>query len=192
MTKHPMHTIGKRAALIAFLLAGMAAAGCGGSLTTGSNGDGTGVARLKAVMPEDAPPGITNESPMARPASAAYFAARAKRCGFFFDPVKTRTNFLAAESRQPGQELGKAEKVYDDTYKLVLARVSSDEGYCTEARTADIKSGLAKLLANDFSPNLPKPKMVADCGTFGCGNTDHKPIKDTNEFFREQSRKTGF
>ena len=187
-----MNTIGKRAALAAFLLAVLAAAGCGGSLTTGSNGDGTGVARLKAVMPEDAPPGITNESPMARPASAAYYSARAKRCGFFFDPVKTRANFLAAESRQPGQEVAKAEKVYDDTYKLIFARVSADESYCTEARSTEIKAGLARILANDYAPNLPKPKMVADCGTFGCGNAGHKPITDTNEFFREQSRKTGF
>jgi len=184
----------KPVALSAVLLGTAAVAGCGGGniLTTGSNGDGTGVTKLKAVMPEDAPPGITNESPMARPASAAYYTARAKRCGFFFDPVKTRASYIAYESRQPGQDLAKVEKVYDDTYKLITARVSADEGYCNEKRTAEIKAGLARLLANDFAPNLPKPTMVADCGPFGCGNSEHKPIKDTNEFFREQSKKTGF
>lgn len=189
-----MTTLGKHAALAILMLTALTAAGCGGGnfLTTGSNGDGTGVTKLKAVMPEDAPPGITNESPMARPASVAYVVARAKRCGFFFDAVKTRANYLSFESRQPGQELAKVEKVYEDSYKLVFARISADESYCTEARGTDIKAGLARVLANDFSPNLPKPTMVADCGPFGCGNSDHKPIKDTNEFFREQSKKTGF
>jgi hypothetical protein len=189
-----MSKVFKHAALATILLAAATLAGCGGNsfLTTGSNGDGTGVTKLKAVMPEDAPPGITNESPMARPASVAYYTARAKRCGFFFDPVKTRATYMSYESRQAGQELAKVEKVYDDSYRLVLARVTSDESYCTEARSADIRAGLARVLANDYAPNLPKPKMVADCGPFGCGNSDHKPIKDTNEFFRDQSRKTGF
>jgi len=191
-----MGNIGKRAALAALMLAAAAATGCSGGggslLATGSNGDGTGVTKLKAVMPEDAPPGITNESPMARPASVAYYAARGKRCGFFFDPVKTRSTYLAYEGRQPGQELAKVEKVYDDSYKLVLARITADADYCTEKRSADIKAGLARLLAGDYAPNLPKPTMVADCGPFGCGNSGHKPITDTNEFFREQSRKTGF
>lgn len=185
----------KAAVLTSVLMAAVSAAGCGGGsnfLTTGSNGDGTGVTKLKAVMPDDAPPGITNESPMARPASVAYYTARAKRCGFFFDPVKTRANYLAYESRQPGQELAKVEKIYDDTYRVIFARVSADEGYCNEKRSADIKAGLARVLANDFAPNLPKPTMVADCGPFGCGNSSHKPITDTNEFFREQSRKSGF
>lgn len=185
----------KPVGVVAVMLAAASAAGCGGGsnfLATGSNGDGTGVTKLKAVMPDDAPPGITNESPMARPASVAYYTSRAKRCGFFFDPVKTRANYLAFESRQPGQDLAKVEKVYDDTYKLITARVSADEGYCNEKRSAEIRAGLARLLANDFEPNLPKPTMVADCGPFGCGNSGHKPIKDTNEFFREQSRKSGF
>lgn len=182
------------AALAAALLAATAVAGCGGGnvFTTGSNGDGTGVTKLKAVMPPDAPPGITNDSPMARPASVAYVTARAKRCGFFFDPVKTRSNYLAFEARQPGQDVSKVEKIFDDSYKVVLARVSADESYCNETRSADIKAGLARLLANDYTPNLPKPTMVADCGPFGCGNSDHKPITDAKEFWREQSKKTGY
>jgi hypothetical protein len=189
-----MSNFGKHAALAALMLTAAGVAGCGGgnTLTTGSNGDGTGVTKLKAVMPEDAPPGITNESPMARPASVAYYTARAKRCGFFFDPVKTRASYLSYESRQPGQDVAKIEKIYDDSYRVVSDRINADRDYCTEKRAADIKAGLARVLAGDYNPNLPKPTMVADCGPFGCGNPDHKPIKDTNEFFREQSRKSGF
>ncbi len=184
---------GKGMTVAALLLTTALCTGCGGSnpFTTGANGDGTGVTKLTAVMPPDAPPGITNESPMARPASVAWTSARAKRCAFFFDPVKLRSTYLAYEGRQPGQDLAKVESVYDNTYKLILAKTTGEADYCSDKRSADIKAELARLLANDFSPNLPKPTMVANCGAFGCGN-DHKKITDTNEFFREQSKKTGF
>ena len=80
--------------------------GCGNSPSaTGSLfGPNTSVQKLVPVSEPDAPPGISNESPMARPASVAWTSARAKRCGFFFDPVKLRTTYLAYEARQPGQE----------------------------------------------------------------------------------------
>ena len=166
---------------------------CGSNLggTTASvGGDGTGVTGLTAVSAPDAPPGITNDSPMARPASVAWISARAKRCAFFFDPDKVRTAYLAYEGRQTGQDFAKVQSVYDNTYKLILAKTSSDEGYCTEKRSADIKADLARVLAADYSPNLPKPTMVANCGMFGCGKDQGKI--EAKEFFKEQSKKTGF
>ncbi len=156
----------------------------------GTDGTGTGVTGLTPVMPPDAPPGITNDSPMARPASVAWTSARAKRCAFFFDPDKLRTNYLAFEGRQPGQDLAKVTSTYDNTYKLILAKTSSDEGYCTEKRTGDIKADLNRHLGGDFAPNLPKPTMVANCGMFGCAKPEGKI--QSKEFFADQDRKRGY
>lgn len=186
-----MKNTGKAIAVTAVLLLTAVYAGCSGTsgLSTGSNNSGT-TTKLVPVMPPDAPPGITNESPMARPASVAWTSARAKRCGFFFDPVKLRATFLAAESRQPGQDLTKVEGVYDNTYKLILAKTSADAEYCNDKRASDIKAELARHLAGDFNPNLPKPAMVADCGMWGCAK-EPKKITNSSEFFRDLDRKAG-
>lgn len=175
---------------IALLLAAAIHSGCSGSSTpTGSLfSSNQGVQKLVPVMPPDAPPGITNESPMARPASVAWTSARAKRCGFFFDPDKLRANYLAFEGRQPGQDLAKVQGTYDNTFKVILQTVSGDSNYCDETRSQNIKSELARHLAGDFSPNLPKPKMVADCGFFGCANPQEK--LDSKKFYKELDKRS--
>ncbi|MDX2204029.1 MAG: hypothetical protein NW223_14860 [Hyphomicrobiaceae bacterium] len=164
----------------------------GGTLTSALKGGGStqGVTGFKAVSPPDAPPGITNDNPMARPASVAWTSARAKRCGFFFDPDKLRTTFLASEARQPGVDQAKVQSTYDNTYKLIFATTSADQDYCTDKRSADIKAELARHLAGDFTPNLPKPIMVANCGMFGCGKEQQE--FEAKKFFKEQDKKTGF
>lgn len=160
------------------------------SALKGNDGPAQGVTGLTPVAPPDAPPGITNDSPMAKPASVAWTSARAKRCGFFFDPEKLRTTFLAAEGRQPGVDQAKVQSVYDNTYKLIFAKTSADEDYCTERRSADIKAELARLLAGDYTPNLPKPIMVANCGMFGCAKEQGE--FEAKKFFKEVDRKSGF
>lgn len=173
----------------ALLALAAAQSGCGnGAGATGSLlSPNTGVQKLVPVAPPDAPPGITNESPMARPASVAWTSARAKRCGFFFDPVKLRTSYMAYESRQPGQELARIESTYDSTFKLIHATVAADADYCNEARSKEIKAELARHLAGDFSPNLPKPKMVADCGVWGCATPKGK--LESKEFYKDLDRR---
>lgn len=160
----------------------------GTALHAGCAGD-TGIKSLTAVTLPDAPPGITNEDAMARPASVAWTAARAQRCGFYFDPAKLRTNYLTYEGRQgvAGEQYAKIERVYDDTYKLIYARVSSDADYCNDRRGLEIKDELKRHLAGDYAPNLPKPKMVANCGTFGCAKPDSK--FDGKKFFEEQDKR---
>ncbi len=73
----------------ALLLAGTALhAGCGNSasgLTTGS---------------AEAPGALGNADPMARPVAVAWTSARAKRCGFYFDPAKLKINYLSYERTQ--------------------------------------------------------------------------------------------
>lgn len=165
----------------AALLLGAAAlqAGCGNgasSLTT-------------SALPGDAPP-ITNEDPMARPAAVAWTSARAKRCGFYFDPAKLRASYLTYESRQgaAGEQLAKIEKSYDTTFKVISDRVSSEADYCTEKKGAEIKAHLERHLAGDYAANFPKPKVAESCGFFGCGgdtSTSDDPFS-AKDFWKKQ------
>lgn len=165
--------------------------GCSGASEPGATGSlfssNANSPKLVPVMPPDAPPGVSNDSPMARPASVAWTAARAKRCGFFFDPVKLRASYMAYEARQPGQDLAKVESTYDNTFKLILAKVSAEGDYCDETRSREIKAELARHLTGDFNPNLPKPKMVADCGMWGCANPQTK--LESKSFYKELDKR---
>jgi hypothetical protein len=156
-------------------------AGCGGGasgLTTGG-------------LPPDAPSAVSNEHPMARPVAVAWTSARAKRCGFYFDPGKLRTSYLGYEARQgaAGEQLAKIESSYDSTFKLISDRVGADADYCSDRRGAEIKAELQRHLAGDFTPNLPKPKPVAACGFFGCPTsaTSDQPF-DSKEFWKKQDQ----
>lgn len=174
-----MERIAKGLAAICLVAATALHAACGSSAV--------GVTSTTAVSPPDAPQGITNDSPLARPASVAWTAARAQRCGFFFDPAKLRTNYMAYESRQGTavEELGKIERTYDTTFKSIYEVVSAAANYCTDKRGLEIKADLTRHLAGDFNPNLPKPTMVANCGVLGCAKPeekfDSKKFWDTSE-----------
>jgi hypothetical protein len=118
--------------------------------------------------------GMKNDDPMARPVGVAWVAARAKRCGFYFDPAKLRTSYLAWERGQGGaaDQYAKIESTYDTTFKRTYDMVAVDASYCTEYRGSEIKGDLQRYLGGDYSPNLPKPKVVANCGFFGCNSSD--------------------
>src|SRR5262245_58296894 len=85
-------------------------------------GSGTG-GFLGAATPAaaDGPgAGLNNDDPTAAPVAVAWTAARAQRCGFYFDPAKLRSSYLGYEARQSNTEqLAKAEKSYDSTYKAI-------------------------------------------------------------------------
>ena len=127
----------------------------------------------------DAPAAIGNDDPMARPVAVAWTSARAQRCGFYFDPARLRSSYLAFEAKQnSGELLAKAEKTYDSTFKVISARVSSDPDYCTDKKGKEIKVDLQRHLAGDFAPNLPQPKQLATCGMWGCA-----PLPQSDEPF---------
>jgi hypothetical protein len=146
-------------AIAAALLMGTTAlhAGCGSS---------AGVLGGGGELPGDAPSLINNADPMARPVQVAWTAARAQRCGFFFDPAKLKANYINYESKQggAGDQLAKMQQVYDSTFRAISVKVSADAGYCTDKKSAEIKAELNRHLAGDFSPNLPKPAQ-ANCGS---------------------------
>ena len=112
--------------------------------------------------------GITNADPSARPVQVGWTAARAQRCGFAFDAAKLKANFLASEARngalQP--QLAASEKAYDQSYTTVLARIKDEPDFCTDKKTAVIKSDLQRHLAGDYTPNLPQPEKKVASGGF--------------------------
>ena len=158
--------------------------GCGNStagLTTSST----------SVLPPDAPAAVSNDDPMARPVAVAWTSARAKRCGFYFDPAKLRTSYLAYEARQAsGEQYAKIEKTYDTTYKTTSEKVSQDVDYCSDRKALEIKTDLERHLAADYSPNLPKPKIVASCGVFGCAPSQDENF-NSKKFWTDQSKQPG-
>jgi hypothetical protein len=172
-----------RAGIAALLLAGTALhAGCGNSsagLTTGSTG----------LLPADAPAGLSNEDPMSRPVAVAWTSARAKRCGFYFDPAKLKTNYLAYEARQgaAGEQLAKVEKAYDTTYRVTTEKVSLDTDYCSDRKGLEIKADLERHLLGDYTPNLPKPKPIASCGFWGCTSSQDEQFT-SKKFWTEQDK----
>ena len=174
-----------QAGACALLLAGTALhTGCGNStagLTTSST----------SVLPPDAPAAISNDDPMARPVAVAWTSARAKRCGFYFDPAKLRTSYLAYEARQAsGEQYAKIEKTYDTTYKTTSEKVSQDVDYCSDRKALEIKTDLERHLAADYSPNLPKPKIVASCGVFGCAPSQVDNF-NSKKFWTDQAKQPG-
>lgn len=116
-------------------------------------------------------PGATASQPVAPPATpedrailVAATSARATKCGYYFDPSKLRTDFLASEAQvglAPDQ-LAKITKVYDYTNGKVTSLIAANEGYCTDDRVKSIKASLTRHLAGDFT--APKKRKVADGG----------------------------
>jgi hypothetical protein len=156
-----------------------------------SNGASGLITGTTSANAGDAPGGITNESPLARPIGVAWTSARARRCGFHFDPAKLRTSYLAFEARQsPREQLGSVEKSYDSTYKVISERISDDPDYCSDQKGAEIKADLARYLQGDFRPNFPKAKVVESCGFFGCNPTADPDEKlNVKKFWEDQAKK---
>ena len=147
----------------AFLV--LALAGCSNaplpSLSTGSL-MGKPDAVAAAVKPE------AKNDPTTRTLQVSRIAARAQRCGFNFDAAKLKGNFMAAEGAQPGSDvaqLGKLDSVYNSSFAGTLKAITKEGDYCSDARTAHIKSELARHLAGDYAPGTAfKDPNAADNG----------------------------
>lgn len=171
-----------RVAAFGLLLAAAALhAGCSGAsgLLTGS-----------APAAADAPGKLSNDDPTARPIAVAWTSARAVRCGFHFDPAKLKASYLAYEAKQSGpDQLAKAEKTYDSTFKTIRDRVSTDPEYCSNRKSGEIKADLTRHLAGDFTPKLPQTKQVEGCGFFGCPEAQRDEQWDTKKFWEADAAK---
>jgi hypothetical protein len=147
--------------------AALALSGCGASLpglTTGSLFGGDSAPKA---------PQITND-PTTRAMQVGSTAARAQKCGFNFDPVKLKTNFLAAETpalTNPA-DAGKLSQIYDTAFSGISKAVANQgEGYCTAQKTRTIKEALNRHLAGDYTPTPPEPQPEEE-GLFGSLSSD--------------------
>jgi len=164
------------------------------SLTTGSLfGSKPDAAAAAAAPAGTAAPGVAAAAPVAngpkndptsRTLQVSRIAARAQRCGFNFDPVRLKGNFMAAEGAQPGADatqLGKLDQTYDSAFRGTLKATTKDEDYCTDARNGHIKAELARHLAGDYTPGtaFKDPAAANEGGVFDnlFGNKDGKEYK---------------
>jgi hypothetical protein len=160
----------------------------GTALHAGCSNNASGLST--AGLPADAPGKFSNEDPGTRPVAVAWTSARAKRCGFYFDPAKLKINYLAYE-RMQGQapeQLAKIETAYDTTFRVTTEKVSADADYCSDRRGLEIKTDLQRHLAGDYTPNLPKAKAVADCGFWGCAESVSTEPFNSKKFFSEKDK----
>ncbi len=145
------------AKLFIVAIATAALGGCGATLpklpTTGSllGGSDTGKENRN---PND---------PMARAMGVAATSARALKCGYNFDPVKLKSQYLTYESTANPTAGGKLSQVYDTAFDGVKKAIAAkDEEYCTPDRTERIKTALNRNLVGDYTP--PPSEAPADEG----------------------------
>ena len=184
-------------ALAGLTIVATALAGC-----TNSGGSGAGISTASILDGNPAAaageaPQIRNDDPMARSMQVAWTSARAQRCGFSFDAVKLKANYLASEARGGAQPATMAsyEKSYDQTFTNTATRIKGEEGYCSDKKSATIKSELQRHLAGNYDPRLPEAsKKVAGGGGFFEGLiSDEAPDRfDQKNFWKDlEAKKNG-
>jgi hypothetical protein len=163
---------------------GMALLVAATALHAGCSGNAAGITTNSTAKGESKIP--SNDDPMARPTFVAWTSARAKRCGFFFDAAKLKASYLAYEGKQgvSAGDLANIEKTYDQTFKTTSDSAWANEDYCSDKKGVEIKQELARHLSGDYTPNFPKPKVVADCGIFGCGSSVSDEPFDSKKFWQ--------
>lgn len=153
-------------ALVAAIVTAIVISGCGasiGNMTTGSLfGGGSAGTAAPAVAQ------VVND-PTARAMQVGTTSARAQKCGFNFDPVRLRSQFLAAESpalTNPA-DAAKLSQIYDTSVNgLSKAVAGQGQDYCSAGKTRIIKEALNRHLAGDYTPAPPEPVEV-ESGIFG-------------------------
>jgi hypothetical protein len=97
---------------------------------------------------------VQPQDPLARPIQVAWTSARASFCGFMFDPVKLKNDYMVDESRRgtDPQQLKRLSEAYDYTLKSVTDTIKNDPQYCNKERTDAIRADLKRYLAGDYAP----------------------------------------
>ena len=98
---------------------------------------------------------VPTEDPLARPIQLAWTSARASHCGFMFDPVRLKADFMAAETARgvDPYQLQRYSEAYDYTRESVMHTIKDDPNYCNKARTDAIRADLKRYLAGDYTPS---------------------------------------
>jgi hypothetical protein len=176
--------------------AALALGACSGSsgVSTGSLIGGEGSAAAATATPAAAAvPGAPISDPTSRAFQVGSTAARAVKCGYNFDPVKLRTNFLATEAATVSAgDIPRIEKVYDTAYNGVAKAVATQPNYCSPEKTAEIKANLTRHLAGDYTPAQVKKQPEAP-GWFSnwTGAQDGGPKFGSGDWWDKQSDALG-
>jgi hypothetical protein len=139
-------TIAVAVTLAASALGGCSAGSGSGGLTTGALFGSAQAESVAAAVPDGS----------VRAAQVGAVSARAAKCGFNFDPASLRSSFLAAETAADPAALGKVEREYDTIRSKVAAAIAKDHEFCSDSKSAEIKSDLTRHMAGDFSPRQAK------------------------------------
>lgn len=155
--------------------------GCGASLPGMSTGALIGGAKAPAAPAND---------PTSRAVQVGATAARAQKCGFNFDAVKLRTQFLASETMASANsaDADRLGQVYDVAYRGISKAVAEEgDNYCSKHKTERIKTALNRHLTGDYAPEPPEP-VAEDDGLFsGFGSSDGtSTYKDSNPMNRNE------
>jgi hypothetical protein len=107
-----------------------------------------------------------NDPQSSRLHQVAATSARAKRCGFNFDPARLKASYLDYELRQGAttEQVSSIAQRYDTTLMTKLKEVEAKPTYCSDRVTALIKVALERHVAGDFTPTtgqLPTPAAVS-------------------------------
>ncbi len=167
------------------------------SLSTGSVSGTTPQPGATATTQAEAP-GVKND-PTQRAFQVGSTSARAVKCGFYFDPVRLKQQFLAAEATMgtPVADMAKVEKIYDVSFNGISRGIAPSQDYCTQAKSKEIKEDLTRHLAGDYTPREIKKVASDDGGFFGNlfdgenDEVDKGPKMGTSEWWDKQHEKMG-
>jgi hypothetical protein len=161
-----MKWLGRISAKIILLF--VAAANWGCSNGSGGNTNGS-LIPATTLVERDA------NDKQSRLVQVASTSARAKRCGFAFDPDTLKGSYLAYEAKQgsSGEQVGIGNN-YDSVVMSISKEVGANSRYCSDRETARIKAALQRHLAGDYTPDPPKPQSVASCP--GCAPVVDEPF----------------
>ena len=190
------------------LLCLLSLAACSGTAPSISTGSLFGSASANAAPQAAANPGAAATpaaatEPALRPVTptdrvfqVAAVTARAKKCGYNFDPDRLKATYFAAEAKlgTPPTEIANLEKVYTVAYNGVSKVANTEADYCSEKKTGEIKTDLARLLAGDFNP--PPKKVVAQQDSifdtlFSGDAGENGPAYGSQEWWDKQAEKAG-
>jgi hypothetical protein len=135
--------------------AAYAALAIAAALLTGALSSCGTVGSLTSKDPEQEARNVALDDPLARPTQVAWTSARARYCGFVFDPARLRADYMASEMQAGAtpEQLEKIERAYDYTFQSVTTTIKDDLSYCGTERTAAIRKDLNRYLAGDYAPS---------------------------------------
>ena len=140
---------------------------------------------------------IVRDDPLSRALHVGANSARAVKCGFNFDPAALKSRFMSAQAAaiQDPLKMQKVNAAYDTGFNGVTKAVTNPKSYCTDHKTASIRTALQKNLAGDYSP--PPRRVVKTDDSFFGSIFDSDVVEDkgpkfgSDDWWEKQNDATG-